>query len=153
LKEGTSSTGSDYDFVRHTCDRYHNHHRFGERIPPDLLSKQEMTVADILYSYTQRVNFTDVSNWDGIGYCFHSDWAWGYFPTEYHITLDGQVQVYQNKSIDPAGMMHGECLNEGDDLCNADAIICHYVTPNGMIERMKNPTPELKKLLSGHDHW
>lgn len=144
---------TDHDFVRYSCDRYHQHHRIGERIPPSLFSISEMTVADILYSYVQRANYTDVTNWDGIGFCLHSDWALGYFAGEYQVTLDGQLQAYQNSTIGVRGIMTGECQHQKLESCHRNATICHYMTPVAMIQRMKNITPHLQQLLNASIYW
>jgi hypothetical protein len=112
-----------------------------------------MTVADILYAYTQRANYTNVTSWDGIGFCLHSDWALGYFASEYHIALHGQWEAYENSTIAGRGQT-GECRNQQLSLCHANATICHYMTPPAMILRMKNSTsPELKALLRANDQW
>ena len=136
MKSGVND--ADDDFVRYACERYHKHHRIGEGIPSSwFFSKSDMTVADILYAYVQRANYTDVmTNWDGIGYCLHSDWALAYFASEYQITWNGHLEGYQNAVL-YNGVRKGECRHSNVTTCNPNATICHYMTPEAMRERMK----------------
>lgn len=132
------------DFVSYACNRLHRHHQIGERMSPQLFSQQQhqqrdMTVADIFYSYVHRANYTNVEKWDGIGYCLHSDWALGYFASEYRISMNGQLQGFHNSSMSK-GVRTGECLHRMETECYSNATICHYMTPKGMRERMKNVT-------------
>jgi hypothetical protein len=139
------TTNQNNEFVRHACERYQQHHRLGERIRPGDASgillgqgnNRSMTVADILYGYVQRANYTDEEQWDGIGYCLHSDWALGYFAAEYQII--GQMKAYRDSHI-AKGVRTGECMHATLDKCWPNATICHYMTPQGIRERIDNTT-------------
>ena len=50
------------------------------------LFRDGMSVADLMQAYSMASPFTKVHEWQGVGFCMHSDWVWGYFVNYYHLS-------------------------------------------------------------------
>jgi hypothetical protein len=113
-----------------------------------------MSVADLMYAYSSGLSYTNVNEWsDGVGFCFHSDHALGYFIGFYHIAvpdekwltleLDHDHQEKQTYNIfnDSLREDYGylplkqdgklSCKFRGRK-CTSEAPFCHYVQPKQM---------------------
>lgn len=118
------------DFIRFACWRL-NQNLVGEQA----YFQDGMSVGDLMYKYSAELPFTRVNEWDGTGYCFHSDHTLGYFFNFYHI----------GAPLEGAGLSDGirvkhsyeylvgesECKHKRQK-CTAQSRICHYVRSDRM---------------------
>jgi hypothetical protein len=93
---------SDDDFERLACWRLAQNGA-GERP----LFQQGMTLIELMHAYTTAYPYLHADRWkqqqqdddDGVGYCMHSDWMWGYFinvyPVSMHTSMD-EGPFFQN---------------------------------------------------------
>jgi hypothetical protein len=119
------------------------------------LFQEGMTVADLMHHYVTAHSYQHYRNWTLPGYCFHSDWAMGYFINFYHMarhTTDDplyqdvpqdRLHAYRGSQVGPGpdGKIAklGECRHnnrpeQGGGPCTAEAHFCHYATPQQMKE-------------------
>jgi hypothetical protein len=109
-----------------------------------------MSVAELMHAYVKNFKYTDISQWkrSSIGFCLHSDWAWGYFVNFYFVAIhsdnpkfehlledrlrgyDGSL-IYAGKQTPAVRAQQKQCLNK-KEFCFASSHICHYITPDAM---------------------
>jgi Fringe-like len=113
-----------------------------------------MSVLDLIYAYSSGLMFSQVDNWaNGVGFCFHSDHALGYFFGFYHIAVPEakwseweydlsnkhqQIDMLFNDSLrEEYG--YANLIRDGvvgcrfrGNRCNAMAPFCHYIQPDQM---------------------
>ena len=116
------------------------------------LFKDGMSVSDLQTQYATFQPYTKYKEWT-TGFCFHSDWLWGYFANHYNLSqhsndeffkdvpqdrMDGynQSQIF-NREDQPYHPDHlnlrRNCDNQRTDFgqnCDASSPVCHYQTPN-----------------------
>ncbi|KAL7577348.1 hypothetical protein ACA910_002083 [Epithemia clementina (nom. ined.)] len=73
------------------------------------LFRSGMSIADLMHSYVTNQEFRYVQDWDaddannnrskGPGFCFHSDMAWGYFISYFHLASQGQHRRQPRRTI------------------------------------------------------
>jgi hypothetical protein len=99
-----------------------------------------MSVGDLMYTYASQLAFTDIDAWtNGVGFCFHSDHALGYFFGFYHIavpdeqlTLESSTYAWLRRKYGYIGLAgQRECRNI-KKRCHVDSRMCHYVEPDQM---------------------
>jgi hypothetical protein len=118
------------DFTRFACWRLNLNH-----VGETAYFQEGMSVGDLMYKYSAELPFTRLNEWNGTGYCFHSDHALAYFFNFYHIG----APLKNAKLTDKLRGKHSyerlvgesECENEKQK-CNAEARICHYIQPEQM---------------------
>jgi hypothetical protein len=123
-------SSAEDDFTRLACWRLNLNH-VGEK---DYF-KEGMSIGDLMYKYSAELPFTRIDEWNGTGYCFHSDHTLGYFFNFYHIgaplknaKLSDDLRVkYSYEYL----VGESECKNEKRK-CNSESRICHYVQPEQM---------------------
>jgi hypothetical protein len=96
-----------------------------------------MSVADLMYEYSMQQPFTKVFNWQGVGYCMHSDHALAYFINFYLISLPDYGRVKRRRRRQPLQTIHGyvslkpkQCHKKLE--CSRNHTFCHYMTPEMM---------------------
>jgi hypothetical protein len=123
-------------FTRFACWRL-KQNLIGER----QFFKEGMSVAELMYSYSTGLKFTEVDTWtNGIGFCFHSDQAIGYFIGYYHVgipdhrlakaELSDKLRKHNFYSYVTIGY-GDQCENERNE-CDSESMICHYIRPGQM---------------------
>ena len=113
-----------------------------------------MSVLDLMYAYSSSLAFTRVDEWEnGVGFCFHSDHALGYFLGFYHIavpeskwsawesnfnTEKPRVDTFFSDSLrEEFGYSNlkrdgvSGCRFRGSR-CSSRAPFCHYIQPSRM---------------------
>jgi hypothetical protein len=97
-----------------------------------------MSVAELMYEYSAKQPFTNLSAWQSKGFCMHSDHALAYFINSYHIALPAQSTYQDPDRIHPLVVRHGytrfkeeQCENK-KTACNASNHVCHYIRPDAM---------------------
>lgn len=131
-------TGKD-DFNTQVCARLQQN-QMGER---DLF-QNGMTVNDLMYKYTFDQPYLNVSTWNSVGFCFHSDWIPSSFVNYYFLAnsvrpndlLTDRTAPYRD-SIRYRGEQSRECKNVGDQSCHDDNHFCHNISP-GHMARLHN---------------
>jgi hypothetical protein len=113
-----------------------------------------MSVLDLMYAYSSGLLFSQVDNWiNGVGFCFHSDHALGYFMGFYHIAVPdtkwSELESDLSNKHQQIDVLFNESLREGygysnlkrDGIvgcqfrgkrCTDRAPFCHYVQPDQM---------------------
>jgi hypothetical protein len=133
---------------------------FGERN----VFKDGMSVSDLMHAHASRERYEDFPNWSeqrDIGpYCFHSDWAVGYYLNYYRLSdhieewyeESSSLSNWQTKSFyfdlptfrigGNFGSLYktsqGICMNDGVHNCDGSNI-CHRLNPDEMngLRKMK----------------
>ena len=134
------------DFSMGVCNQI-NDNQIGEKA----VFKDGMSVSDLQTELATFQPYTKYKEWT-IGFCFHSDWLWGYFSNYYNLSkhsddeffkdiprdrMEGynQSQIFyrEDKLLHPN--MRRNCDNQRTKLgqkCVASSPICHYQTPKDM---------------------
>jgi hypothetical protein len=136
--------GADQDdFTRFACWRLNLNH-VGEK---DFF-QDGMSVGDLMHKYSAELPFTRVHEWDGTGYCFHSDHALGYFFNFYPLAApleDAKLSDELRKKYSYEYLVGKlECKNVKEN-CNVESRLCHYTQPTQM-ERLHSEQQALPKL-------
>jgi hypothetical protein len=99
--------------------------------------QNNMSVAELMYEYSAQQPFTKVFEWEGVGFCMHSDHALAYFINFYLISLPNYGRVKQRRRRLPLQTVHGygslkpkQCHDKME--CSRDHTFCHYMTPEMM---------------------
>jgi hypothetical protein len=130
----TATTPKD-EFTKLACWRLEQNH-IGEA----QYFRDGMSIADLMYAYSVRLPFTKVREWNGTGYCLHSDHALGYFFNFYHLGVPAGTLKDGEAPNDNIRIHHHtyeflqgdkECKNEKQS-CTGESRLCHYVTPDRM---------------------
>jgi hypothetical protein len=115
------------------------------------LFKDGMSVSDLQAEYATFQPYTKYKEWT-TGFCFHSDWLWGYFSNYYNISqhsgdeffkdvpqdrMEGynQSQIFHRDDQPYHLNLRRNCDNQRTELgrnCDASSPICHYQTPRDM---------------------
>jgi hypothetical protein len=100
--------------------------------------REGMSIGDLMYTYSSELAFTKIDSWsNGLGFCFHSDHALGYFFGFYHIAVPEDKLNLATSSYEGLRREYGytglaadgvECKNKRRK-CNSQSRICHYVKP------------------------
>jgi hypothetical protein len=112
-----------------------------------------MSVSDLQIEYATFQPYTKYKEWT-TGFCFHSDWLWGYFSNYYNLSKHSddvffkdvpqdRMEAYNQSQMfhleDRPGHDHlhlrGNCDNERTEFgrnCDPSSPICHYQTPRDM---------------------
>lgn len=116
------------------------------RLAQNLVGEKEffregMSVGDLMYEYSSGLPFSRVDQWkNGLGYCFHSDHALGYFFGFYHVVAPSSV-IDKAEASDELRLKNvfsyttitlGKQCNNERLKCNSNSTICHYVNPEQM---------------------
>lgn len=160
----TSSTRDrDFqEFQKNACSRIAVG-QFDERF----IFREGYSVLQMMRTLATFQKFSDHKRWRQ-GFCFHSDWIWGYFVNYYNIasqvsdprSVDGpesRIEAYRESEL--LGFfpeLRRACNNEAPspDKCNETSVVCHYQTPESM-NRVINATrmmyPDRYRTLSDHE--
>jgi hypothetical protein len=107
------------------------------------LFKDGMSVSDLQIEYASFQPYTKYKDWT-TGFCLHSDWVWGYFSNFYHLAKHSDDTFFKNVPQDRMEGynqselygLRGICNNRRTKRrrnCDVSSPICHYVTPNDML--------------------
>lgn len=94
--------------------------------------KNGMSITDVMEAHATSFPYVNYKNWQQPGYCIHGDWALGYFINYYGIAEQSKSFYKANEftRIEQTLGYHyskpeGNCMNEGQIQCTADAHVCH----------------------------
>lgn len=123
-------------WVQHVCHRLEDN-AIGEQ----RLFQPGMSVGDLMLRYTFDQPYLNVTTWNDVGSCLHSDWNLAFYINFYGIS-DGtgvdRIHLYEDSELmvlrrrrwkDNA---RGECAHDSNEACGPQAHLCHYVTPEHM---------------------
>ena len=136
------------NFTKTVCSRVDDN-RIGEKA----LFKNGMSVSDLQIEYATFQPYTKYKEWT-TGFCFHSDWLWGYFTNYYDLSQHSDDSLFRDvpqdrmEAYNQSHMFHredrpyhnhpdlgGNCDNQRNEFgrnCDASSPICHYQTPRDM---------------------
>ena len=142
------------DFEKFACERLREN-QIGEM----LLFREGMSLLELMHRYSEDQPYLKFDQWNEVGFCLHSDTALAYFVNFYRIAEHattipggghprGKVMYYEedrllgyNGSLRFAGQQlfgarkqKKECLHKNDTLCTLSSHLCHYITPEHMME-------------------
>lgn len=125
--------GSSQDeFVAVACRRLSEN-----RINENQVVEDGMSVADMMGALATAQPYSQLQNWTR-GFCFHSDWLWGYFINFYEISIHFENMYkksperllgYNGSEMGSPGSL---CRNSDLESCDETKPICHYQTPESM---------------------
>jgi hypothetical protein len=101
--------------------------RMGEKA----LFEEGMSILDLMYKFTFDQPFSKASNWNQVGFCFHSDQALSFFLQ--YATDQQWTEVFPNSTIGRGDKSSwgGLCLKQKAN-CFPDDVLCHYIKPEQM---------------------
>lgn len=142
------------DFEEFACNRL-KENQIGELS----LFQEGMSLLELMHRYSANQPYLNFDQWNDVGFCLHSDTALAYFVNFYRIAEHatsipggghprGKVMYYEedrllgyNGSVRFAGQQlfgsrkqKKECLHKNDTLCTLSSHLCHYITPEHMVE-------------------
>lgn len=131
---------SQDEFVAFACQRLAE-----KNLNEHQVFEDGMSVTEIIGALAATQKYSQWQNWTR-GFCFHSDWLWGFFINFYNIAVranDPQYKDYPgdrlvgfNDSEIQGSTLYKLCncgsgKNNANN-CNATTAICHYQTPASM---------------------
>jgi hypothetical protein len=135
------------DFLESTCKALRAN-QIGERY----VFRKGISLSDLMQAFVSWQPFTEFKNWT-YGFCFHSDWIWGYFTNFYPVSIHDTNPFFRdvpharlmgyNGSVLYGGAKQRRFLanrkqcNHDREHCDAKAHICHYQTPERMLDLTK----------------
>ena len=160
----TSSTRDrDFqEFQQNACSRIAVD-QFDERF----IFREGYSVLQMLRTLATFQKFSDHKGWRQ-GFCFHSDWIWGYFVNYYNIASqvsdprfvnvpESRMEAFRESELfNFIPELRRACNNDAPspEKCNETSVVCHYQTPESM-NRVINATrmmyPDRYRTLSSHE--
>lgn len=105
-----------------------------------------MSILDLMYHYTFDQTYTDVFEWNDVGFCLHSDMVLGFFVQFYGVASDSYVGLdesswHTERRLDPVKKKTNKfsnktnfCLQSAERHCTDRTAICHYMSAARMLE-------------------
>jgi hypothetical protein len=109
------------------------------------LFRSGMSVLDLMHAYTFHQPYLNLSHWNKIGFCFHSDWIYSYFLNAYGIApikankndtndaLQDSLETFQKSFFwTGTGFRSGTCRKNKLAHCKLNSYtICHQISAEG----------------------
>eukprot|EP00566_Odontella_aurita_P009927 CAMPEP_0113599688 /NCGR_PEP_ID=MMETSP0015_2-20120614/42287_1 /TAXON_ID=2838 /ORGANISM="Odontella" /LENGTH=430 /DNA_ID=CAMNT_0000507855 /DNA_START=254 /DNA_END=1546 /DNA_ORIENTATION=- /assembly_acc=CAM_ASM_000160 len=119
-----------------------------DQLSKDLIGEEElfeegMSISDLLRAYVVHEKYTSYRSWTK-GFCFHSDWLWGYFVNYYPVSVDmsltgageDRMGAYDGSEIGWKSRTNitntGQCQNKRQ--ATKESHFAHFLPPEEMFK-------------------